>query len=228
MFGSAIPHGELSVDPVAPVLVSARSDESGKTAKGDIMTRVGEPTRLWFFTVICGLALASCAGPSPTSPASPTSPGLSQGLSGSGDGTPAIRVLQASTEAIHGDDLSPEVRQQLAAAREATAKYHDVNEALADGYVYFGVNPAEGNIVEFVNFALVDCALDVLHPESLRYVQSGERLRLVAVEYAIPMGCSATPPEGFLPGAGEWEAEAGVPAWMLGVPLWSGKSDDAH
>jgi hypothetical protein len=139
----------------------------------------------------------------------------------------AAGLLFSVSATSHGDDLSPEVQQQLAAARAATAKYHDVSEALADGYLYFP-NPVEAETIEFVNLGLVDCTLDVLQPEALRYVQSGERLRLVAVEYAIPMGCSATPPEDFLPGAGEWEIEAGVPVWMVGVPLWSGNSGDAQ
>jgi hypothetical protein len=139
----------------------------------------------------------------------------------------AAGLIFSVSATIHGGDLSPKVQQQLAAARAATARYHDVSEALADGYVYFA-NPAEGNTIEFVNFGLVDCTVDVLQPEALRYVLSGQRLRLVAVEYAIPMACSATAPEDFLPGAGEWEAEAGVPVWMLGVPLWSGNSGDAR
>ena len=58
------------------------------------MTRVGEQTRLCFFTVVCGLAVASCTGQSPTSPA------LSGGLSGAGAAAPASRVLQANTGAI--------------------------------------------------------------------------------------------------------------------------------
>lgn len=139
----------------------------------------------------------------------------------------AAGLIFGVSATIHGDDRSPEVQQQLAAARAATAKYHDVSEALGDGYVYFP-NPAEAETIEFVNLGLVDCTLDVLQPEAFRYVLSGERLRLVAVEYAIPMACSTTPPEDFLPGAGEWDVEAGVPVWMLAVPLWSGNSDDDH
>jgi hypothetical protein len=138
----------------------------------------------------------------------------------------AAGLIIGASATIHGDDLSPAVRRQLAAARAATAKYHDVNEALADGYVYFP-NPTEGDTIEFVNLGLVDCTLDVRQPEALRYVRSGQRLRLVAVEYAIPMACSATPPEEFLPGAGEWEVEAGVPVWMIAVPLWSGHLAEA-
>ncbi|HEU4890885.1 MAG TPA: hypothetical protein VFT47_05010 [Vicinamibacterales bacterium] len=129
---------------------------------------------------------------------------------------------------IQGSDLGSSVNRQLAAARAATAEYHDVNAALADGYVNIGPNPTEGNAIELVNFGLVDCTLDVLQPEALRYVPSGQGLRLVAVEYSIPMACALTPPEDFLPGAGEWEAEAGVPVWMYGVALWSGTSVESH
>jgi len=139
----------------------------------------------------------------------------------------AILIFTGSA-VIHGDSLSPEVRRQLAAARAATAKYHDFSQALADGYTELGPNPAEGNAIEFVNFGLVDCTLDVLQPEALSYVPSGDGLRLVGVEYSIPMACSATPPEDFLPGAGEWEAEAGVPVWSMQVFLWSGNFGESH
>lgn len=136
----------------------------------------------------------------------------------------AACLLFSGSATIHGDDLGSNLNQQLAAARAATARYHDVNEALADGYIDLGVNPAEGDAVEFVNFGLVDCSLEVTQPEALRYAPSGDGLRLVGVEYSIPMACSATPPEDFLPGAGEWEPEAGVPVWTMTVFLWSGNS----
>src|SRR5205823_11527738 len=67
--------------------------------------------------------------------------------------------------------LGPLTNQQLAAARAATAAYHDLSAALADGYVPFGFNPDEG-VFEFVNFALVDCTFDPSHPEGLAYVSS--------------------------------------------------------
>lgn len=137
-------------------------------------------------------------------------------------------ALGAASATVHGNDLGAQVEQQLAMARAATAKYHDVNVALADGYVFVGVNPTEDDVFEFLNFSLVDCTLDVTQPEALRYVESGDRLRLVAVEYAIPMACSPDPPTSFLTGAGEWEQEAGVPVWMLGVPVWSGSSSDSQ
>lgn len=126
---------------------------------------------------------------------------------------------------VHGDDLGADVNQQLARARAATARYHDVDAAIADGYVNMGVNPFEGEAVEFLNFGLLDCTLDAQHPEALRYVQSGDGMRLVAIEYSLPMACSGVPPEDFLPGAGEWESEVVAPAWTLAVYVWSGESD---
>jgi hypothetical protein len=137
-------------------------------------------------------------------------------------------VFVTASATVHGNDQNTQVNPQLALARAATAVYHDVNEALAAGYIALGTNPAEGDAFELVNFNLIDCTLDVTQPEALRYVESGGRLRLIAVEYAIPMACSSTPPANFLPGAGEWEQEAGVPVWMMGVFVWSGASSSAH
>lgn len=134
----------------------------------------------------------------------------------------AACLLFSLSTTIHGGDLRQDVYQQLAAARTATARYHDVGEALADGYIELGMNPGEGETIEFVNFGLVDCTLDALHPEALRYVVSGNGLRLVAVEYSIPMDCAATPPGDFLPGVGEWEQEPGVPVWTLAAWIWTG------
>jgi hypothetical protein len=119
---------------------------------------------------------------------------------------------------------SSTVEDPLAQARAATAQYHDVDNALADGYIDLGPNPEEGPGIEFVNLGLVDCTLDVTRPEALRYVPSGEGLRLVAVEYGIPMACPGAPPEDFLSGVGEWEPEPDVPVWTKTVWLWSGSS----
>jgi len=136
----------------------------------------------------------------------------------------ACLLVVGTSATIHGDDLGSNVNRQLAQARAATARYHDVDAAIADGYVSVGVNPFEGDAVEYVNFALVDCTLDVRHPEALRYVNSGNGLRLVALEYSIPMACPGAPPEDFLPGVGEWESEMVAPVWTLAAYVWSGDS----
>lgn len=134
-------------------------------------------------------------------------------------------LLFGASATLHGDDLGQDVNQQLARARAATARFHDPATALAEGYVDLGANPEEGGAVEYVNFDLIfSCTLDVAHPQALRYVPSGNGLRLIAVEYAIPMPCSPNPPEDFLPGVGEWEAEPNAPAWMKPAYIWSGQS----
>ena len=132
----------------------------------------------------------------------------------------ASLLIFSASATLHGDDLGRDVNQQLARARAATARFHDPAAALAEGYIDLGVNPEEGGAVEYVNFDLIfSCTLDVQRPQALRYMPSGNGLRL------IPMPCSPAPPEDFLPGAGEWEPEPDAPAWMMAVYIWSGKSE---
>jgi len=117
------------------------------------------------------------------------------------------------------DDLSPATRRELALARNATAKYHDIARAEADGYQFLACIPGEGR--EYVNWSLVDCTFDIKHPEALHYIHDGNGLRLVGVEYVVPVACTVTPPEGFTGDADEWEFMAeGLPIWALRAALW--------
>ncbi len=75
--------------------------------------------------------------------------------------------------------------QQLAQVRQVTAKYHDVEQALADGYVATHVC-VEGMGYHYLNPRLAsDLTIDPLTPELLIYAPSGEGLKLVAVEYFV-------------------------------------------
>src|SRR2546427_809087 len=74
----------------------------------------------------------------------------------------------APTSAPAPDNLSAATNLELALARNATAKYHDVARAEADGYVFTDCVPGEG--LEYVNFALIDCTFDIEHPEALHYI----------------------------------------------------------
>jgi hypothetical protein len=49
-----------------------------------------------------------------------------------------------ASAAVPVDNLSAATNQELARARSATAKYHQVAQALADGYVNEGFTPGEG------------------------------------------------------------------------------------
>jgi hypothetical protein len=120
------------------------------------------------------------------------------------------------------ESLSADTLAELARARNATAKYHDVAVALADGYVQKGYGSGEG--FHFVNAGLMDCTFDLERPEVLLYIPSGEGLRLVGVEYSVPNACTATAPEGFTGDADEWEGPnaEGRPMWALITWLWLG------
>src|SRR5580765_4108044 len=86
--------------------------------------------------------------------------------------------------------LAEPTERQLEAAKAATEKYRDVNVALAEGFVQGGPDvPGEG--FHYLNPKRLDCNFDPAHPEILLYafLPGRTRLRLVAVEYAIPFAC---------------------------------------
>ena len=82
--------------------------------------------------------------------------------------------------------------KDLAAARRATAKYHDVSVALADGYAPGGPcvsAPPGGMGVHYGNPGLMgDFAVDPRTPEVLLYVPKGDKMKLVGVEYVVNVG----------------------------------------
>ena len=117
------------------------------------------------------------------------------------------------------DNLSPTTNHELALARNGTAKYHDFDRADAEGYDFLHCVDGEG--FEYVNWSLVDCNFDIEHPEALHYIPEGNGLRLVGVEYVIPVACTATAPEGFTGDDDEWEFMAeGLPIWATRAAIW--------
>ena len=117
------------------------------------------------------------------------------------------------------DNLSPITNRELARARNGTAKYHDFDRADEDGYEFLHCVEGEGR--EYVNWSLVDCNFDIEHPEALHYIPQGDGLRLVGVEYVIPVACTATPPEGFTGDDDEWEFMAeDLPIWATRAAIW--------
>ena len=92
----------------------------------------------------------------------------------------------------------PQVLRDLAKVRQATAKYHDVNVALADGFIrtpHCIAEPGLGGMgIHFINPArLMDPAVNILEPEILLYVESGNGLKLLGVEYFQGIGAPDTP-----------------------------------
>jgi hypothetical protein len=92
----------------------------------------------------------------------------------------------------------PVVLKELAQVRRATAKYHDVNAALADGFVptpHCIAEPGLGVMgIHYINPPrLMDTEVNILEPEILLYVESGNGLKLVGVEYWFSIGAPDTP-----------------------------------
>jgi len=87
---------------------------------------------------------------------------------------------------------NPVVLADLAKVRQSTAKYHDVNIALADGFIPTPdcVQSPDGVMgIHYINPArLMDPAVNILEPEILLYVKSGNGLKLLGVEYWFSIG----------------------------------------
>jgi hypothetical protein len=105
-------------------------------------------------------------------------------------GTLLLILVPIGVLAAPGGVTNADTHKQLAAVRQATAKYHDVSQALADGYI--PVSPCDEHHgvgamgIHYLNPELaMDLVLDPLTPEVLLYIPSGNGLRLVAVEYFV-------------------------------------------
>jgi hypothetical protein len=103
-----------------------------------------------------------------------------------------------AADALSQTDCDTDCQKNLAEVRRATAKYHRVEVALADGYVADPVcvaSPAGGMGIHYVNRSLnSDQNLDITQPEVLLYepMKNG-KLRLVAVEYFVPALAGGAP-----------------------------------
>ena len=111
--------------------------------------------------------------------------------------TPSAFGVHSEVGVGHGADGTPNVASQLAVVRAATAKYHDVSAALADGYHlgYRGVvtgcisNPTAGAMgYHYFHWAKMDDpAIVEGDPEGLVYYTADDgTLVLGAVEWVVP------------------------------------------
>jgi len=87
----------------------------------------------------------------------------------------------------------PSVLKDLAAVRQASTKYHDVNVTLADGFIQTPnciQEPGLGGMgIHFINPArIMDPAINLLEPETLLYLETEEGMKLLGVEYMFPVG----------------------------------------
>lgn len=122
--------------------------------------------------------------------------------------------------------LAPETLVQLEDARRATAKFRDVDVAVAKGYVDIGLFvPNMG--WHYLKESLLDGRFDPEQPELLVYADDpcGGKRRLVAVEYAVPFADSHRAPRGFVGRADAWDANAAFQLWTLHAWVWEYNTD---
>jgi hypothetical protein len=129
-------------------------------------------------------------------------------------------ALGTSTTSVD-DQLSPQNLGDLASARKATARFNRVEQAEAEGYINLNFCE-EGEGCHWLNPSLLDGEFDPARPEILLYLRDGDRWRLVAVEYVVPLSMSpGVAPEGFSGDADRWREDSeGVGLWELTAWIW--------
>ncbi len=135
----------------------------------------------------------------------------------------SFSILFGSGSVIRADSdscLDRRTKRELNAARRATVRYHNINNAIADGYVDINVFiPNMG--YHYLKPAILDDTFDFERPELLVYADFGNgHLRLVAVEYAIPLSMSETAPEGFTGDDDVWHRNEEFSLWTLHAWIW--------
>ena len=101
----------------------------------------------------------------------------------------ALLILVSAIGAAAGD-----LEAELAQVRAATARFHNVNAALAAGHHlvpgidYCWEEPGVGGMgYHYVNTSELDTHVDALHPETMVYAPGPNgQLQLGAVEYVVP------------------------------------------
>jgi hypothetical protein len=125
------------------------------------------------------------------------------------------------------NDLSAATLQELARARAATAKYHQIAQAEADGYA--DINFFEsGEGFHWEKGSLIDGVFDPEQPEDLIYaaIPPEKGLKLVMVEYLVPLEFSPDgPPEGFTGDADVWELNEEFGFWEVRAWVWLNNPD---
>ena len=120
---------------------------------------------------------------------------------------------------------SSDANQALATLRMVTAKYHDLDAAIADGFVFLHgceVREDGGSVgTVYVHLGrLLDGAVDASAPDALIYEpRANGKPKLVGVELAVPYPLWTAPePPSFLGNSFDEEDEFGV--WALHAWVW--------
>jgi hypothetical protein len=147
-------------------------------------------------------------------------------------------TVVAGASSASGDEGHSPRQDVVAEVREATARYHDIDQATGFGELRDAAgiacidNPAGGMGVHYVNGSRIDGVLDPAQPEVLVYEpQANGSMKLAAVEYVIfasDWPSDGPPPELFghsfhyMPGQNEANPNRyGLDAfWALHAWVW--------
>jgi hypothetical protein len=134
----------------------------------------------------------------------------------------SVGKVNSQDQTMSGNSI---LQKELASVRAATAKYHDINQAIADGYADINLYvPHMG--WHYLNSGLLDGTFDPEKPELLVYANSPSGgLQLVAVEYAVPLSLSQDPPEGFTGDQDVWDVNTEFQLWTLHCWVWYNNPD---
>ena len=135
----------------------------------------------------------------------------------------ALAMLAAGQLHMLSAQGPSEFNQQLASIRAATAKYHDVSNAIADGYMLLAPGACNegpdgaGGIHYTKPSRFVSPERIPEEPDLLVYIPTGDgNLRLVAVEYATrALYRDTRPPDtpGYRPGIFPWQQPV-IPSYL--------------
>jgi len=147
------------------------------------------------------------------------------------DGTKTINEQKQSddlSKAYANTGLSSETLLELQQVKDATGKYHRLDNAFKDGYLDIGLKlPNMG--YHMLKSDLVSPTFDVKKPAILVYNKkdNGE-FELVAVEYAVPIDWTNphTPPVGFSGNQDDWDFNTlNTGWWTLHAWVWKFNPD---
>ena len=120
--------------------------------------------------------------------------------------------------------LPPATMAELQLAKMSTARYNNIENAIADGYVDINVVvPHMGH--HYMNANYLNASFEIDKPEILVYSPNpaSGHMQLVAVEYAIPN--TEPQPVGFTGNYDVWDNNTGFGLWLLHAWVWEYNPD---